>query len=60
MGRFNLKLTEYGEAWNYMIREWLSQTAFCPRDSFPFEMCVTRPPRNFKDTSITEIYLPVE
>jgi len=60
VGRFDLKLTEYGKAWDYMYHEWLFKTPVRPRDSFPFEMYVTHPPKNFKDTSITDIYIPIE
>jgi AraC family transcriptional regulator len=60
VGRFEIKLTEYGDAWNYIYHEWLFKTNVTPRDSFPFEMYVTRPPKNYKDTSITDIYIPIE
>lgn len=60
IGRFNLKLTEYGNACKYIYHEWLFKSDIKPRDSFPFEMYVTRPPRNYKDTSITDIYIPIE
>ncbi len=60
IGRFNLKLTEYENAWKYIYHEWLFKSDIIPRDSFPFEMYVTRPPENYKDTSITDIYIPIE
>lgn len=60
VGRFILKLTEYGDAWNYMYHEWLFKSQIKARDSYPFEMYVTRPPKNYKDTSITDIYIPIE
>ena len=60
VGRFELKLTEYGDAWKYMYHEWLFKSDIKPRDSFPFEMYVTRPPRNYIDTSTTDIYIPID
>lgn len=60
VGRFDLKLTEYGEAWNYMYQAWLFKSDSIPRDSFPFEMYMSRPPKNYKDTSTTDIYIPIE
>ncbi|MBU1142197.1 MAG: GyrI-like domain-containing protein [Firmicutes bacterium] len=60
VGRFEIKLTEYGEAWNYMYHEWLFKSDSIPRDTFPFEMYVTRPPKNYKDTSTTDICIPIE
>lgn len=60
IGRFNIKLTEYGNAWKYIYHEWLFKSDIKLRDTFPFEMYVTRPPKNYKDTSITDIYIPIE
>lgn len=60
VGRFNLKLTEYGDAWNYMYQEWLFKSNSIPRDSFPFEMYVSKPPKNYIDTSITDIFIPIK
>ncbi|WP_053595935.1 MULTISPECIES: sigma factor [Lysinibacillus] len=33
---------------------------YTPRDSFPFELYVTEPPKNFKAKSKTDIYVPIE
>jgi AraC family transcriptional regulator len=60
VGRYEIKRTEYGEAWNYLYHEWLLKSDSIPRDSFPFEMYVTRPPKNYKDTSTTDIYIPIK
>ncbi len=57
---FNLSLKEYEEAWKYAYQEWLFKSEEKPRDSFPFELYVTKPPRNFKDKSLTDIYIPIE
>lgn len=57
---FNLSLKEYEEAWNYTYQEWLFKSKEKPRDTFPFELYVTKPPKNFKDKSQTDIYVPIE
>ena len=58
---FELKLNEYEDAWKYAYNEWLpTHKAVKPRDDFPFELYVTEPPRNFKQRSFTDIYIPIE
>ncbi len=60
VGRFELKRTEYGEAWTYMVHEYVLKSQEKPRDHAPFEMYITKPPRNAQDKSITDIYIPIE
>jgi AraC family transcriptional regulator len=57
---YSLTLKDYEEAWKYSYHEWLFKSHHKPRDTFPFELYVTKPPRNFKDTSLTDIYIPIE
>lgn len=57
---YNLSRGEYGEAWNYSYQEWLFKSTEKPRDAFPFEMYITEPPKNAKDKSLTDIYIPIE
>jgi len=57
---YSLTLKEYEEAWKYSYHEWLFKSHHKPRDTFPFELYVTKPPRNFRDTSFTDIYIPIE
>jgi len=60
VGHFHLSPSEYGEAWKYMYENWLFIGSEKPRDSFPFEMYITEPPKKFKDKSYTDIYIPIE
>ncbi|MFA7106676.1 MAG: GyrI-like domain-containing protein, partial [Candidatus Izemoplasmatales bacterium] len=60
IARFNLRLNDYGEAWGYIYKDWLFNSQYVPRNSFPFEMYITKPPKNYKDTSVTDIYIPIE
>lgn len=60
VGHFEIGLNEYGKAWQYMYQEWLFKSNEKARDAFPFELYVTEPPKNFKDKSLTDIYIPIE
>lgn len=60
VGRFDISLSEYGKAWQYMYQEWLFKDNATPRDAVPFEMYITEPPKSFKGTSLTDIYIPIE
>ena len=57
---YNLSRREYDEAWKYAYHEWLFKSDDKPRDSFPFEMYITEPPKNASDRSLTDIYIPIE
>lgn len=57
---YSLTLKEYEQAWKYAYHEWLFKSNVEPRDTFPFELYVSKPPRNFKDSSLTDIYIPIE
>lgn len=59
VGHFELSAKEYGDAWNYMYHEWLFKDKQNARDAVPFELYVTEPPKNSKDKSLTDIYIPV-
>lgn len=59
VGHFELFANQYGEAWQYMYKEWLFKGKAEPRDAIPFELYVTEPPKNMKDKSFTDIYMPI-
>ncbi len=60
VGHFDISAKEYGAAWQYMYQEWLFKGNAKGRDAVPFELYVTEPPRNSKDKSLTDIYIPIE
>ena len=60
VGHFEISPREYDEAWQYMYQKWLFAENTEPRDAAPFELYVTEPPKNFKDKSFTDIYIPIE
>lgn len=58
---YELSLGEYEQAWQYAYsEEFLQQGGYTLRDAVPFELYVTEPPKGFKGTSKTDIYIPVE
>ena len=59
VGHFELSAKEYGDAWQYMYQEWLFKDERKVRDAVPFELYVTEPPRNSKEKSLTDIYIPI-
>lgn len=59
VGHFELTAKEYGDAWHYMHQEWLLKDDQKVRDAVPFELYVTDPPKNLKDKSFTDIYIPI-
>ena len=60
VGHFELSVKQYGEAWQYMYQEWFFKDKAKPRDAVPFEMYITKPPKNTKDNSLTDIYIPID
>lgn len=60
VGHFEISAKEYEEAWKHMYQEWLFKGNDKPRDSFPFELYVTEPPKRLCDKSFTDIYIPIE
>lgn len=59
VGHFEMSGSQYGEAWQFMYQEWLFKDKAKPRDAVPFEMYITEPPKNLKDKSLTDIYIPI-
>lgn len=60
IGHFEISAKEYESAWQYMYQEWLFKEKEKPRDSFPFELYVTEPPKRMNEKSFTDIYIPIE
>jgi DNA gyrase inhibitor len=60
IGHFEISLGEYEEAWQYMYQKWLFSEKIEPRDTFPFELYVTEPPKSFKGKSFTDIFIPIK
>ncbi|MGO2909260.1 MAG: AraC family transcriptional regulator [Leuconostoc citreum] len=59
VGHFELSVKQYEEAWRQMYEGWLFKDKAKSRDAVPFEMYITDPPKNTKDKSFTDIYIPI-
>ena len=59
VGHFDMSAKEYEQAWQYMYQEWLFKDESQIRDAVPFELYVAEPPKNMKDKSLTDIYIPI-
>ena len=60
VGHFDISTKDYGKAWEYMYKEWLFAGEEKPRDVAPFELYVEEPAKNAKETSMVDIYIPIE
>jgi AraC family transcriptional regulator len=60
VGHFELKPMDYGAAWQYMYGEWLPNSGYQPRDTFPFEVYVSDPSQNPGGNQLLDVCLPVE
>lgn len=60
VGHFHLSPKEYEEAWKIMYQTYLFKGNDKLRDSFPFEMYISEPPKKISDKSYTDIYIPIE
>lgn len=60
VGHFEIKPMDYGAAWQYMYGEWLPNSGYQPRDTFPFEVYVSDPSQNPGGIQLLDVYLPVE
>ncbi len=60
VGHFEIDQSEYSDAWDYLYGDWLPQSGYLPRDSFPFEVYVSDPNSDPLRKHIVDIYLPIE
>jgi len=60
VGHFEIHPREYGEAWNFLCGEWISQSGFEPDDRPCFEMMMNDPETHPEGRHIVDIYEPVK
>lgn len=60
VGHFEIRPGDYGAAWQYMYGEWLPNSGYQPRDTFPFEVYVSDPSQNPGGSQLLDVCLPVE
>jgi AraC family transcriptional regulator len=59
VGHFEIFHEEYADAWNYLYGEWLPQSGYLPRNSFPFEVYLNKPDEHPEKKHIVDIYMPI-
>lgn len=60
VGHFEIQPNQYGNAWNYMYKQWITGSGYVPRNSYPFEMYCNNPDDNENHINIVDIYVPIE
>ncbi|MBK5350365.1 AraC family transcriptional regulator [Bacillus sp. TH44] len=60
VGHFEIFRDEYKGAWNFLYGEWLPNSGYKPRDSYPFEMYKNDPRQHPEHKHIVDIYVPIE
>lgn len=60
VGHFQIQPEQYGDAWNYMYKEWLTCSGYVPRNSYPFEVYRNNPKEDKYHVNIVDIYVPIE
>lgn len=60
VGHFTIFPDQYGDAWNYMYREWLTCSGYVPRNSYPFEVYRNNPNEEENHINKVDIYVPIE
>lgn len=60
VGHFEIFPSQYTKAWDFMYGEWLTNSGYKPRDSFPFEVYLNNPNMHPEHKSLVDIYLPIE
>ncbi|MEB9618055.1 effector binding domain-containing protein, partial [Bacillus cereus] len=60
VGHFEIFQDEYKGAWDFLYGEWLPNSGYKPRDSYPFEMYKNDPRQHQENKHIVDIYVPIE
>ncbi|TKI94256.1 AraC family transcriptional regulator, partial [Bacillus cereus] len=60
VGHFEIFQDEYKGAWDFLYGEWLPNSGYKPRDSYPFEVYRNNPKQHPKHKHIVDIYVPIE
>lgn len=60
VGYFEIKDTQYPEAWAFMYGKWLPESGYQPNDGFAFELYLNDPSQHAENIHIVEIYIPVK
>lgn len=60
VGHFEITQEEFADAWNFMYQEWLTQSGYVPRNSYPFEVYQNDPRTDETHLIVVDIYVPIE
>ncbi|MBE7129843.1 AraC family transcriptional regulator [Bacillus mycoides] len=60
VGHFEIFQEEYKGAWDFLYGEWLPNSGYKPRDSYPFEVYRNDPRQHPENKHIVDIYVPIE
>lgn len=60
VGHFEIFGNEFAAAWGYMYGEWLPNSGYQPRDTFPFELYINDPRTHPQGKYLLDIYIPIE
>lgn len=60
VGHFEIFEDDYKGAWDFIYGEWLPNSGYKPRDSYPFEVYKNDPKQHPKHKHIVDIYVPIE
>lgn len=60
VGHFEIFQDEYKGAWNFLYGEWLPNSGYKPRDSYPFEVYRNDAGQHPENKHIVDIYVPIE
>ncbi|EJR54104.1 hypothetical protein IIM_02160 [Bacillus cereus VD107] len=60
VGHFEILQDEYKGAWDFLYGEWLPNSGYKPRDSYPFEVYKNDPRKHLENKHIVDIYVPIE
>lgn len=60
VGHFEIFQDDYKGAWDFLYGEWLANSGYKPRDSYPFEMYKNDPRQHPENKHIVDIYVPIE
>lgn len=60
VGHFQIQKEQFGDAWDYMYRQWLMTSGYVPRNSSPFEVYRNNPKEDESHRIEVDIYVPIE
>ena len=60
VGHFEILQEQYSDAWNYMYQQWLIDSGYVPRPSYPFEVYCNNPQEDENHIHKVDIYVPIE